>query len=152
MMVRISSEMQLSLVLIRDPRAKDTRCGVERSHRRQVWMVAKDADRPVFGTWFGLVRMDLGSGGRLPCANVVMLFVETLIPPLKAQEMNMMTGTITGQVLHGRVHSETLLVQVRRSIRPAVEILILLRMRSPTPANFRQNQWMRLGRSQCCLS
>jgi hypothetical protein len=94
--VRNSSEMQLFLVLIRDPRVEDTGHGLEQSPRLRVWTVAKDADRPVFGTWFGLVRMDLGNGGRIPEANVVMLSIGMLIPPLKAREMSMMTGTITG--------------------------------------------------------
>jgi hypothetical protein len=98
-------------------------------------MVAKDADRPVFGMWFGLTRKDLGKRGRISGANAVMLPVETMIPPLKVRKMSMMTRTITGQVLHRRVHPEMLLMQVRHSVRLAVGILTLLRMRSPTLAS-----------------
>jgi hypothetical protein len=72
--------MQLSLVLIRDLGIEDTGHGLEGSPWLWVWTVAKDADRPVFGTWFGLVRMDLRNGGRIPSANAVMLSVEMLIP------------------------------------------------------------------------
>jgi hypothetical protein len=148
--------MQLSLVRIRDPRVEDTGHGVERSPRLRIWMVVKDTDRPVFGTWFGLVQKDLGSGGTLPGAIAVTLPVGTLIRTLAATGMSMITETITGQVLHHRVHSETLLMQVWRRIRPAVRILILLRLWSPTPTNPRQNRWKRLERSwtinkQCAM-
>jgi hypothetical protein len=112
MMVRNSSEMQLSLVLIRDPRVEDTGHELEWSPQLWVWTVAKDAEQPIFGTWFGLVRMDLGNGGRIPGANAVMLSVGMVIPPLKAREMSMMSGMITGQVLHRKVDLETLLMQV----------------------------------------
>jgi hypothetical protein len=95
-------------------------------------MVVKDADQPVFGTWFGLVQKDLGSGGTLPGAFAVTLPVGMLIRTLAATGMSMMTGTITGHVLHHRVHPETLLMQVWHRVRPAVGILILLRMWSPT--------------------
>jgi hypothetical protein len=83
-------------------------------------MVVKDADRPVFGTWFGLVQKDLGSGGTLPSAYAVTLPIEMLIRTLAATGMSMMTGTITGQVLHHRVHPETLLMQVWYRVRSAV--------------------------------
>jgi hypothetical protein len=46
----------------------------------------------------------------------------------------MMIGMITSQVFHHKVDPETLLMQVRRSVRLAVGILILLRMSSLTPA------------------
>jgi hypothetical protein len=88
--------MQLSLVQIRDPRVEDTGHGVERSPWLQVWMVGKDADRHVLGTWCELVLKDLGSRGTLPGTNAVMLPVGTLIRTLAAREMSMMTGTITG--------------------------------------------------------
>jgi hypothetical protein len=38
-------------------------------------------------------------------------------------------------------------IQIRRSVRPAVGILILLRMKSPTPTNPQQNRWKWLGKS-----
>jgi hypothetical protein len=119
-------------------------------------MVVKDADRPVFGTWFGLVQKDLGSGGTLPSAYAVTLPIEMLIRTLAATGMSMMTGTITGQVLHHRVHPETLLMQVWYRVRSAVGILILLRMWSPTSTSPRQNRWKWLGRSwtiskQCAM-
>jgi hypothetical protein len=78
--------MKLSLVQIQDPRVEDTGHGIEWSPRLRVWTVGKDADRPVFGTWFRLIQT------------------------LMVWEMSMMTGTITGQVLHRRVHPETLLM------------------------------------------
>jgi hypothetical protein len=109
--------------------------------------VGKDANRPVFGTWFGLVHKDLGWGATLPAPHAVTLPVRTLIQTLVAREMSMMTETITGQVLHRRVHPETILMQVRHSIRPAVGILILLRMRNPTPTSPRQNRWKWRGKS-----
>jgi hypothetical protein len=77
------------------------------------------------------VRKDLESGGRLLGANTVTLPVGTLIQTLMAREMSMMTRTITSQVLHRRVHLETFLMQVRHNVRPAVGILILLRMKNP---------------------
>jgi hypothetical protein len=102
--------MKLSLVQIQDPRVEDTGHGIEWSPRLRVWTVGKDADRPVFGTWFRLVRKDLGSEGTLPGTNAVTLPVGMLIQTLMVWEMSMMTGTITGQVLHRRVHPETLLM------------------------------------------
>jgi hypothetical protein len=102
--------MQLSLVQIRDPRVEDTGHRVKRSPWPRVWKVGKDADRPVFETWFGLVQKDLGNGGTLPGANAVTLPVGTLIQILTAREMSMMTRTSTSQVLHRRVHPETLLM------------------------------------------
>jgi hypothetical protein len=102
--------MQLSLVWIWDPRVEDTGHEVERSPRLRVWMVGKDTARLVFGTCFGLMQKDLGSGGTLPGVNAVTLPVGTLIRTLAATEMSMMTGTITSQVLRRRMHPETLLM------------------------------------------
>jgi hypothetical protein len=102
-------------------------------------MVVKDTDRPIFGMWFGLMQKDLGSAGTLPGTFAVTLPVGTLIRTLAVTGMSMMTGTITSQVLHHRVHPETLLMQVWRRVRPAVGILILLRMWIPTPTSPRQN-------------
>jgi hypothetical protein len=73
-------------------------------------MVGKDDDRLVFETWFRLVRKDLESGVTHPGGNAVTLPVGTLIQTLTTREMSMMTGTITGQVLHCKVHSETFLM------------------------------------------
>jgi hypothetical protein len=87
------------------------------------------------------MRKDLGSRGTLPGVNVVMLPIGTLIQTLATGEMSMMTGTITGQVLHHKVHPETLLMQVRCSVRPTVRILILMSLKSPIPASSRQNRW-----------
>ena len=111
-MVQNSWKMHLSLVQIRDPQVKDTRHGLKRSPRLRVWMVVKDADRPVPETWFGLVLKALGSGGTLPSSNVVTLPFGTLIHILAATRMSMMTETSTGQVLHCKMHPEMLLMQV----------------------------------------
>ena len=46
-------------------------------------------------------------------ADAVTLPVVTLIPTLAATRMSMMTGTITSQALHHRVHSEMFFIHIR---------------------------------------
>ena len=73
-------------------------------------MVVKDVDQPIPRTWFNLVHKDLGSEWTLPGMNLVTLFVGTLIRTLVVTRMSMMTGMITSQVLHRRLHPKMLLM------------------------------------------